>query len=340
MKAHISRMATATLLLGLMIGLTALKAVAQTTMTKEKWNGYVAYRLSDGKTEAIIVPDLSGRVLTYRFVGGENVLWNGPKTFKAGEWANWGGEKAWPALQGDWGLFYDPAWPPHPTYDGLPHKGETLPGGKLKTTGPVMEGFGVRAVREFGFDAATGEFVITTTFAKETGEPRKIAIWNVTQVPQPEIIYLRANPNSAYKDNAAWFGPMMPKEAKKVTVTDEGLLTYTPTIAGGYKFGTDALAPAVAGVRGGTAFILRTDKKEGDYPEGAQGSGFPVTIWNSGGDDAAGRYNEMEVMSPLTAMKKGDTLTQALRWKLIRLPNADANSAESRAAVAAALKGK
>lgn len=328
-------------LMGLMAGLLAVPLAssveAQTTMMKMQWEGRTAYKLSDGKTEAIIVPELSGRVMSYGMVGGANLLWNGPKSFKAGEWGNWGGEKVWPALQGDWPLF-SPAWPPHPTYDGLPHKGETLPGNRLRTVGPVMEGFGVRATREFGFDAATGEFVITTTFEKIKGEPRKVAIWNVTQIPQPEIIYLLANPNTAYKDNGAWFGPMMPKEAKKAEVTAEGLLAYTPTPTGGYKFGTDALLPAVAGVKGGVAFILRADKKEGDYPEGAQGSGFPVTIWNAGGDDPAARYNEMEVMSPLTGMKNGDKLVHILRWKIVRLPNADPNSPESRAAVAAALK--
>ena len=339
MKAQLYRIVSATLLAGLMISLSAKPAAAQTTMTKEKWNGHTAYRLSDGKTEVVIVPDLTSRVMTYQFVGGKNVLWNGPTTFKPDEWANYGGEKVWPALQGDWGMF-SPAWPPHPTYDGLPHKAETLPGGRLRTTGPIMTGFGVRAVREFGFDPATGEFVISTTFTKVEGEPRKIAIWNVTQIPQPDKIYLLTNPNSVYKDNSAWFGPMMPKEAQKVEATPEGLLAYTPTAAGGYKFGTDALLPAVAGVKGDLAFILHTDKKEGQYPEGAEGAGFPVTIWNAGGDNPAARYNEMEVMSPLTPMKKGDALIHILRWKLVRLPNPDPASTESRAVIAAALQGK
>jgi hypothetical protein len=339
MKAKIFSQAVS--LAGLTMGLLAFPlltpANGQTTVVKTRWDGRTAYKLSDGKTEAVIVPELSSRVMSFGSVGGSNFLWNGPKTFKSGEWANWGGEKVWPALQGDWPLF-SPAWPPNPTYDGLPHKAEMLPGNRLRTIGPIMEGFGVRATREFSFDNATGEFLVTTTFEKVKGEPRKVAIWNVVQVPQPDAIYLLANPNSVYKDNSSWFGPM-PKEARKLEVTDEGLLRYTPTTAGGYKFGTDALLPAVAGVKGDFALILRADKKEGDYPEGALGNGFPVTIWNSGGDDSAARYNEMEVMSPLTSMKIGDKLVQVLHWKIVPLKGV-AGSAESRSLLYRALIGK
>jgi hypothetical protein len=316
-------------------------ARAQTTMTTTTWRGHAAYRLSDGKTEAIIVPDLSSRILFYGFVGGKNVLYNAPtnQTFKTGEWKNWGGSKVWPALQSDWPMF-SPAWPPNPTYDSMRHRAEPLPGGRLRTVGPVMVGFGVRATREFSFDKASGAFVVTTTFTKETGEPRKVAIWNVTQIPQPDAIYIPANPESAYRDGVFWFGPRMPKEAVKPEVTAEGLLCYTPTVAGGYKIGTDAAVQTVVGVRGDLAFVLHAKKENLPYPEGAEGAGFPVTIWNAGGDNAATRYNEMEMMSPITALKRGDKLTHILRWQLVRLPNKDAKSAESRAAIAHLIEGQ
>lgn len=313
---------------------------AQTAPTKIQWKGRPAYLLTNGKTEAIVVPSLSSRLMVLRFAGGTNALWNSPDgtIFKKGEWANWGGEKIWPSLQSDWGLFTNPAWPPHPTYDGLPHQARVLPGGRLETVGPVMEGWGVQARRVFGFDAKTGELVITTTFTKVVGEPRFIAAWNVVQVPPPDIIYIPINPNSTYRDSGHWFGGTMPKEANKTEVGADGLLAYKPTPLGGYKFGTDAKVANAAGAKGNLALILRSTKKNADYPEGASGSGFPITVWNNGSATPALRYNEIEVMSPLTNLKKGQSFTHILRLHVLRLPNADASSNASRAAIAAALK--
>ncbi|MDX1934344.1 MAG: hypothetical protein SFU56_17210 [Capsulimonadales bacterium] len=325
--------------LGVLLMSGVESAEAQNAPKKTEWNGREAFLLTDGRTEAVIVPSLSSRLMTYRMVGGTNALWNAPSgtVFPPGEWANWGGEKVWPALQSAWPLF-GPGWPPHPTYDGMPHRTEVVPGGILRTVGPVMEGFGVRATREFRLDPATGELVITTVLKKETGEPRQIAAWNVVQLPQPDVIYLPVNPDSPYKNGGYWFGGKTPKEAHPTEIGEDRLLVYRPTPTGGYKFGIDAPRSVAAGVKGDRAIILRSEKKDAPYPEGAEGSGFPLTVWNNGADSAPARYNEIEVMSPLTAMKQGETLTHVLRLRLLRLPNADPLSAASREAVAAALK--
>lgn len=308
---------------------------------KIKWRGHEAYLLTNGTLEAVIVPALSSRLMVLRFVGKENVLWNAPEgtDFKKGEWANWGGEKAWPSLQADWALFTNPAWPPHPTYDGLSHQAQMLTGGQLETVGPVMVGWGVRATRTFGFDKATGELVISTTFTKVAGEPRFIAAWNVVQVPQPDALYIPVNPKSPYQDSAYWFGGVIPKEANRTEVGDDGLLLYKPTPEGGYKFGTDARVANAAGVKGDVALILRSEKKNAPYPEGAEGSGFPITVWNNGSATPALRYNEIEVMSPLTNLKRGTSFTHVLRLHLLRLPSTDPIANATRTAIAAALKG-
>jgi hypothetical protein len=318
----------------LCVAANAQKAPARTT-----WNGREAYLLTNGKMEAIVVPSLSSRLMAYRFVGGKNALWNLPPgtKLKPGDYVNWGGEKVWPAPHTDWELFWK-VWPPHPTYDILPHSAQILPGGRLRTVGPVMEGWGVRATREFFFDRATGDLVIATTFKKEKGEPRFVAAWNLVQAPQPDVIYIPVNTDSLYRDSAYWFGGKMPKEANKTEVGPDGLLAYRPTPTGAYKFGTDAPVAAAAGVRGDTALILRSTKKTGQYPEGADGAGFPITVWNAGSDKAPERYSEIEVMSPLTNLRKGGSLTHVLRLRLIRLPSADPTSRECRAAVAAALR--
>ena len=201
-----------------------------------------------------------------------------------------------------------------------------------------MHGWGVRATRVFGFDRATGELVVTTTFSKVSGEPRTIAAWNVIQVPPPDVVYIPVNPKSPYKGSAYWFGGQMPKEANDAEVGDDGLLAYRPTVEGGYKLGTDARAANAAGVKGNQALILRSEKKNAPYPEGAEGSGFPITVWNNGSATPELRYNEIEVLSPLTNLKRGASFTHVLRMRLLRLPDADPTSRKSRAALAAALQ--
>jgi hypothetical protein len=316
--------------------------MSQSTNTPEKvsWKGHAAYRLVHGGVEAIIVPALSGRLMALRFIGGENALWNAPEgtVFKKGEWANWGGEKVWPSPQSDWALFNNPSWPPHPTYDGMPHQARVSPEGWLETQGPVTEGWGVRVKRAFTFDTLANELVIASTFTKVAGEPRFIAAWNVVQVPPPDVIYIPANPKSPYKDSVHWFGGAMPKEAHKTELGNDGLLAYTPTEQGGYKLGTDAPLAHAAATKGDLALILRSLKQAGSYPEGAEGSGFPITVWNNGSSTPTARYNEIEVMSPLTKLRKGDSLLHVLRLQLLRLPHSDPSSARSRAIIAAALK--
>src|SRR4029078_7662808 len=92
-----------------------------------------AYRISDGRTYAVVVPAL-GRVMRYALVGGANQLWNAApdRRFKPGEWQNWGGDKIWPAPQSQWPGLSGQSWPPHPTFDQTPHTAEVLPAGDAK----------------------------------------------------------------------------------------------------------------------------------------------------------------------------------------------------------------
>lgn len=289
-----------------------------------RWRGRRAWRLSDGRNEALVVPELSGRLLRFGAVGGPNLLWNAPegRVWKRGEWKNWGGEKNWPAPQSVWGMYAEATWPPHPSWDQAVHTVRTLPGGALEVTGPTMEGWGVRCVRRFSFDAGTGELRVRTVLRKESGPPCQIAAWNVVQVPQPEAIYLRTNPHSPYRDGFAWFGGKAPAQGRAEAL-ESGLLRVTPSALGGYKLGADAPVAAALAVRGGVGLRLRATRQAGQYPEGIEGAGFPVTLWNNGASAPADRYNEVEMMSPLAVLRRGRSLVFELRWSIHAVPEGD-----------------
>jgi hypothetical protein len=334
------------------IGLCVVSAVsssaAPSVISSTTYKGQAAFRLTDGRSEAVVVPAL-GRVMRYGLVDGPNVLWNSPpeRSFKPGDWKNWGGDKVWPAPQSQWAGLAGPGWPPHPTFDGRPHQAEVLPASsgaagtaakppRLRTIGPLMAGFGARVVREYYFDPATGDLVIEQALKKEEGVPLLMALWSVTQIPPPDAAFVPLNSDSPYKNNFYWFAGKAPLGTATVAVSPT-LLRFKPS-RGSYKLGADAPLAAVAAARDGLAFVLRSAKRPGQYPEGAEGSGFPVTIWNQDDAEPAARYVELEMMSPLTAPKPGEQIVSLMRWSLHRLPDGGVDRPEIQQAVEALLR--
>jgi hypothetical protein len=330
------------LLLGLWATSSTPAPAPRSSITPTTYNDRAAYRLTDGRAEAVVVPAL-GRVMRYGMVGEPNALWNAAtgRRFRPEEWQNWGGDKVWPAPQSQWPGLSGQGWPPHPTFDGLPHQAEVLPGDagkppRLRTTGPVTEGFGARILREYFFDPATADLVIEQTLKKETGVPVLMAIWSVTQIPPPDAAFVPLNPESTYKNNFHWFAGKPPPGAA-TTPLSPSLLQFKPT-RGMYKLGADTPVPAAAAVREGVAFLLRSPRQEGQYPEGALGSGFPLTVWNQGEQEPAARYVELEMMSPLRALKPGEQMSSTMRWSLHRLPSSDVDRPDLHRAVEALLR--
>lgn len=327
----------AALILGVMPS-RARAAIEATT-----YQGRAAFRLSDGKTEAIIVPAL-GRVMRYGFVHSANVLWNAPPElvakFKSGSYANWGGDKTWPAPQTFWpALSGTSGWPPDSAWDGTPQRAE-LDDERVRTTSEVSAFNGARIVREYGFNAR-GELEIAQTVKKVVGTPVVLSIWSVTQIVPPDAIFLPLRANSIYKDNFDWIQPptIEPRELWTSFATRDDakhtpdVLRVRPSMNTNFKIGVDADVAGVVSVKDGVAFCERAAKPKGDYPDGAVGgAGFPVELFNLA--QATIQYNELEILSPLRTFKNGARWKHTVTWSLHRLPSNDATSPETAHAVA------
>jgi hypothetical protein len=306
------------------------KEKSNTHIEKIKFNGHAAWRLSDGQSEAIVVPDF-GRVMRFGRVGGMNWLWNAPQgKVTMNNWKNYGGDKTWPAPQTQWPGMAGKSWPPPPAWDGMPHKAG-VKNGKLWMVGPVQKPLGVRVVREFWFDT-NGDFVVSQAADKKEGDPTYISLWSVIQVIPPEAIFLPLNPSSPYKNNFYWI--YKPKAEVEANLISPGLLRVVPSAGddkNNFKIGTDANVPAAIAVRDGWAFMARSARPAGDYPDGALNAGFPVELWNMGPTDV--HYNELELLSPLQLYKVGTRWRHTIRWSVHQLPTKDTNSPAMHAAI-------
>ncbi|MEB3279937.1 MAG: PQQ-dependent sugar dehydrogenase [Lyngbya sp.] len=300
---------------------TAVGIIAPTV-----YDGRRAFRLSDGRTEAVIVPEI-GRVMGYGFVGGSNLLWNSPrKTYGENEWKNWGGDKTWPAPQLWWPAISEGSWPPDPAWDGNAHTAKILPNNHLQMTSEVAKGFGARVVREFWFED-NGDFAIAQTVEKVKGEPLLVSIWNVTQLQPPDAMFIPLNSQSVYKQNFHWINP--PKNDSPLVNITPTLLQVRPSVGvstkNRYKIGADSRVTALAAVFDGVAMIEKATRSDGEYPDGAVGgAGFPVEVYNNG--DALENYIELELLSPLHLLKNGDRYQHTVRWSLHQLLSSDVNA--------------
>ena len=314
------------------------KATSIARIEKTLFDGRVAWKISDGQSEAVIVPEW-GRVMSFRRIGAPNWLWQAPpKNYGAGEWKNFGGDKSWPAPQSQWVAINGRGWPPPPEWDGMAHKAG-VKNGKLWMVSRVAHGFGMRVVRQFWFDA-NGDFVIEQAAEKISGAPLFSSLWSVTQIVPPEAIFLPTNPNSAYKNNFHWIAK--PKiEIGATSNVSPTLLRVIPSAGNddnNFKIGTDAPISAAVAVEAGWAFVVRSARPDGEYPDGAEKAGFPVELWNMGPRDI--HYNELELLSPLRLYKTGTRWRHTIRWSIHQLPTRDINAPEMPIAIEQILNAK
>ena len=289
-------------------------------------DGRDAFRISDGKSEAVVVPSL-GRVMHYAQVGGANWLWNAPlDKADLNGWKNYGGEKAWVAPQSTWPLFIGHEFPPDEAWESG-HQAQVLNNPpRLQTTSPTSK-CGIRILREFTFNAK-GEFVTTTTLEKMDDTPLIAGAWTITQVVPPDAVFLPASAASAYKNN---FYNWSRQPVGNIVNVLPGLIRIVPTTAGSYKIGVDAPVAAIAAVRNGVAFVQRAERTNGKYPDGAEASGFPVELFDLGQTDL--HYLELELLSSISPLAKGQRRTFIVCWSLHALPSPDAESAETMQAI-------
>jgi hypothetical protein len=272
-----------------------------------------AYVISDGQLQATIAPDLSGRIVAFGKVGGENILWLNPKLPRRlphdpKQWHNYGGDKSWIWPQDQWAtLFGHGNWPPEPAFDGLPFTSEPIRNG-LRLTGPVEPKQSIRLVREITLVAhKDGSRLRVLTRIESTGPTpsTELAAWTVTQLPFPESIEI--------PDLTAW-KYMGGKPWPELEVRG-GTLRLPPSKTGATKVGADGSELVFYG--GDFTFRQRiVSATRSNVSTRRPAESLQVYRSENTSPDSGDHYIELELTSPLSSVSPDRPIELVVEWSL------------------------
>lgn len=280
--------------------------VTVTPINYHEWSDCVL--LSNGIVEAVVVPSI-GRVMQMRRAGEtDGVFWenralDGRRHDEASnEWINFGGDKCWPAPQSAWPERQGHAWPPPVTFDARPlqavvaHNGVTL-------ASPIDPDYGIGFVRCVELDSRAPVMRIRTEFHKILGAPVRVAVWTITQMRDPERIFVLLPETTKFVEGWVRLIESEPKDLRK-----EGrMLSLARNPRVHVKIGTEA--NSLLWVGPAATVRIDTERAPGEYPDGGC-----VTELYTSPDPLP--YVELETMSPLADMRAGDCIIQTAVYAL------------------------
>ena len=157
-------------LLGSLLGSSA---AAQTVTALEDGR----YRITQDDVTMTVDAQHGGKILSVK-LGEAEVL-------NQGRFPNSFGSTFWTSPQAQWN------WPPVAEYDTAPFSAE-IRDGALVLTGQKSERFGYRIRKRFETNPEDGAIVITYTIVNESGEPRQVAPWEISRVPNGGVVFFDA----------------------------------------------------------------------------------------------------------------------------------------------------
>ena len=268
-----------------------------------------ALLLRNDVVEAVIVPAI-GRVMQFRFAGAqEGPFWENDQLRgmkpdpNSTDWANLGGDKAWPASQANWPQIISRGWPPPRGFDGLPHEA-VIEGSAVILTSPVDPDFGIRVRRRIELQPDRPVMTITTRYEKISGPPVETGVWVITQVKDPVAIYAIL-PETAHSGTGY---VLQSDELPAHFKLENDLIALTRDPKKNHKIGT--MAGTLVWV--GRTELLRIDSAlvpGGKYPDDRSSAEIYTNL-----DPLA--YVELEILGPLTRMAVGDKIERLSSYTL------------------------
>jgi len=320
-----------------------------------EYKGWKAYRLTNGIVTLYIAPEIGGRAIqlelgdqTYFFVNKQlegKVLPESQDNLKSG-WANYGGDKVWPAPEG-W--MNDHQWPSIPYYilDGSPFKSEVVKNTPqevaVRVASPPDPRTGVQFTRTFHVYAGTTRVQVDQVMRNISQRRIRWGIWHLIQndasdahdpsKPNPALyVYVPLNRHSMFPDG--YYHPYGDVRNPSYQTIDGGHMLRIHYAYRVGKVAADTSAGWYAVVNGQKDTCLVESFKNfpgQEYPDNAS-----VESWNDGpGTISRGPFFqtllddpqqtpyfvETEVLSPYATLDPGQQYEFTVEWSPTRLPN-------------------
>jgi hypothetical protein len=283
------------------------------------WTG--ALRLRNEQVEAIVVPEV-GRVMSFRFHDGQNVLWEdqslrGKRGDATGrEWVNFGGDKTWPAPEAEWKAHTKrEKWMPPPGFDGMPGRARR-DGSAIVLTSPVDPFYGIRTSRRITLRGDDPIMVIETEYEKVSGAAIPVGIWVIAQFRDPVAVYVPVPATSRFPDGHFRFRDTPWPQL----TTMGGLIKVTRDPAASHKLGSDADRMLWVGTK--EMCLMATTRVAGaEYPD----RGASAEVYTNPDPKT---YVELETLGPLATLAPGQRIQETNTYTLLRRrePDADADA--------------
>lgn len=289
------------------------------TVTQVSYHGWPdSYVIANGIVEAVVVPSI-GRVMQLRRAGQsdgafwENRALDGQLHDSAPtEWINFGGDKCWPAPQSGWPERQGHAWPPPVTFDARPLQVVIADNG-VTLASPFDLDYGIGFVRRVELDPRAPIMRIQTKFHKIRGAPVRVAVWTITQMRNPERIFVLLPETAKFAQGYVLLIKTEPADLRR-----EGqMLSLSRNPRADAKIGTEA--NSLLWVGSAAAVRIDTERAPGEYPDG----GCVTEVYTS--PDPL-PYVELETMSTLADMRAGDCITHTTVYTLMPRSAVDSES--------------
>ena len=291
--------------------------VQPATIERLAYHGWKdALRMRSDTAEVVVVPEI-GRVMSFRFLDGENVFWedrslDGKRGDESGkEWVNFGGDKTWPAPEGEWGKFTGrKTWMPPAAFDSMPVSA-SVEGRDVVLTSPVDPHYGIRIVRRVQLDGS--RLRIATTYERVSGAPSKIGIWVITQFKEPVMVHVPVVADAAFSEGySILFGKPWTNLFRAVGETGEHWVEIKRDTEASHKMACAADKLIWQGERE-TCTVSSPRVTGGEYPDG----GASAEVYTNPNPK---KYVELEMLGPLSEMKPGDKISQVNEYALRKNP--------------------
>ena len=234
--------------------------------------------------DALMTIDISkgGKILSLKYKEQEVISQSRfPESF---------GSTFWTSPQKEWN------WPPVPEFDKQPYTVKQRDS-HLVISSPVSQRLGMSVGKDFSVDSKDGAFVITYSIKNEGSEPRRVAPWEITRVPNNNGIIFFAAVDSIWPaglmtfesaHGAAWYKTDEAPQNRKVNADGRGWLAYCAD---------------------GLLLVKKFQDLKADEPAPGEAE---IQVYVNRGKT----YIELESQGAYTLLQPGDNLTWTVRWYL------------------------